>query len=420
MTPQFRKAVGAMANIPQWFAWTLKWDAAAGKFQKTPGVGHPVDVSIAANWTDYDKALATVARLDVPGSLTRYALGFRLTKGCGYFLFDLDKCVTDGNATDFAKAMIAGFSGSMLEYSSSERGVHIIGKCSDIEHRSMCKEFNMEFYTENRGICFGLGGAAWGSADSMHDTAVAQLVDRYFKPQPAGLPTIGAVPEYTGPFDDGELMAKFLDARPSAAATFGTKIGLPQLWRGECEKDSHHDMALASHLAFWTGRDAERVERLMLRSGLYREKWNEFRPQGGTYLRMTIQNACAQVSSVYISRVLAPPSPAPIPDTNVRTGDALMQRIFPPVQWALRDLIPQGTAILSAAPKSGKSWLVLQGCMAVSAGVPLWSGRDAEIQGDTLYLDLEGNDRRLQERISGLLRSFPANVSLEKFHYETE
>src|SRR3546814_4000685 len=48
------------------------------------------------------------------------------------------------------------------------------------------------------------------------------------------------------------------------------------------------------------------------------------------------------------------------------------------------------------------------------------SDLDPEAQGDTLYLDLEGNDRRLQERMTGLLKSFPAHTSLDRFFYETE
>src|SRR3546814_18155334 len=97
-----------------------------------------------------------------------------------------------------------------------------------------------------------------------------------------------------------------------------------------------------------------------------------------------------------------------------------MQRSFAPVQWAVRGLIPQGTEILSAPPKAGKSWLVLQACVAVAAGVPLWLGRDPDAQGDTLYLDLEGNDRRLQERMTGLLKSFPAPTSPDHFFYVSE
>jgi hypothetical protein len=221
-------------------------------------------------------------------------------------------------------------------------------------------------------------------------------------------------PEWRGPADDDALIERMLAARQSAAAAFGGKPSLQQLWRGEVGADdrSTADMALASHLAFWTGCDADRMTRLMWRSGLKRAKWNDHR----SYLAMTVNNACARCDVVFQEPLPTPPPVA----TNIRSGAALMQRTFSPVQWALRGLIPQGTEILSAPPKSGKSWLVLQACIAVAAGVPLWQGREAETQGDALYLDLEGSDRRLQERIGGLLKSFPPGTSLDRFFYETE
>lgn len=57
-------------------------------------------------------------------------------------------------------------------------------------------------------------------------------------------------------------------------------------------------MALCSSLAFWTGRNAEQMDRLFRRSGLMREKWD--RPQSGTtYGAITIQNAIQGCTSVY-------------------------------------------------------------------------------------------------------------------------
>src|SRR3546814_2476437 len=93
------------------------------------------------------------------------------------------------------------------------------------------------------------------------------------------------------------------------------------------------------------------------------------------------------------------PAPPPLPPvaTNVRSGAALMQRSFAPVQWAVRGLIPQGTEILSAPPKAGKSWLVLQACVAVAAGVPRSEEHTSEIQSlmrnsyDVLYLKKHTN-----------------------------
>src|SRR3546814_8693567 len=88
-----------------------------------------------------------------------------------------------------------------------------------------------------------------------------------------------------------------------------------------------------------------------------------------------------------------------------------MQRSFAPVQWAVRGLIPQGTEILSAPPKAGKSWLVLQACVAIAAGVPLWSGRDPEEQSDTLYLD---RSEEHTSELQSLMRNSYAVFCLKK------
>jgi hypothetical protein len=53
-------------------------------------------------------------------------------------------------------------------------------------------------------------------------------------------------------------------------------------------------MALASHLAFWTGKDCARIERIMLRSKLVRDKWDR-----EDYRHRTILNACKMQTHVY-------------------------------------------------------------------------------------------------------------------------
>ena len=67
-----------------------------------------------------------------------------------------------------------------------------------------------------------------------------------------------------------------------------------RLWRGEWEGEylsqSEADLALCAKLAFWTGRDAERMDRLFRQSGLYRPKWDEQRGSR-TYGEMTIATA---------------------------------------------------------------------------------------------------------------------------------
>ncbi|WP_449428317.1 AAA family ATPase [Rhodanobacter umsongensis] len=105
----------------------------------------------------------------------------------------------------------------------------------------------------------------------------------------------------------------------------------------------------------------------------------------------------------------------------------LMKRQFLPVQWAVRGILPEGVSILSGDPKIGKSWLLYQACIAVAAGRALWAGREPEIQGDTLMLALEDNDRRLQRRLATLLPFFATMKSrqfiyppVERLHLATE
>ncbi len=58
---------------------------------------------------------------------------------------------------------------------------------------------------------------------------------------------------------------------------------------------SSADAALASHLAFWTGKNHERMKTYMLGSGLVRDKWTKHK----NYLVMTIKNAVNNCTAVH-------------------------------------------------------------------------------------------------------------------------
>ena len=69
-------------------------------------------------------------------------------------------------------------------------------------------------------------------------------------------------------------------------------------WRGEYPSQSEADLALCSILAFWTGRDAERMDQLFRRSGLFRPKWDEHRGSR-TYGETTIATAIKRTHGVW-------------------------------------------------------------------------------------------------------------------------
>lgn len=78
-------------------------------------------------------------------------------------------------------------------------------------------------------------------------------------------------------------------------------------------------------------------------------------------------------------------------------GETLWDLEFGAQRFCIRGLLPQGLCILGGAPKIGKSWLMLDWCIRIARGEPIW-GLDT-IQGTTLYLCLEDTLQRVQHRV---------------------
>lgn len=74
-----------------------------------------------------------------------------------------------------------------------------------------------------------------------------------------------------------------------------------------------------------------------------------------------------------------------------------MTTVYKPIEFAVDCLIAQGLYILAGAPKIGKSWLSLDICLSVAKGQPVL-GQSTK-RGTALYLCLEGNFTRIQNRL---------------------
>jgi hypothetical protein len=103
------------------------------------------------------------------------------------------------------------------------------------------------------------------------------------------------------------------------------------------------------------------------------------------------------------------PRPAEVIAASSIDAADLLELDIPPLQWIVRDLIPEGTTVLAAPPKVGKSCLVYQVAVEVAVGGQLFD-RPVE-QGDVLYLALEDGKRRGQMRLRNALegRAMPRN-----------
>jgi hypothetical protein len=90
---------------------------------------------------------------------------------------------------------------------------------------------------------------------------------------------------------------------------------------------------------------------------------------------------------------------------NTITAKSLRTEKFAPVNFILPELMPEGVTLIVSKPKQGKSWMVLDLCIATTMN-RFTLGYLKPAQGDALFLALEDSKRRLQSRLGKLLPSF--------------
>ena len=104
-----------------------------------------------------------------------------------------------------------------------------------------------------------------------------------------------------------------------------------------------------------------------------------------------------------------------IPQSSVQIVSAteLLGMEFPQLQWAIDGILPEGSAVLAARPKIGKSWLVDDWALAIAEGA-LAMGKVKVARGQVLLLPLEDSRRRMQSRLRRLLhgRAHPALLDI--------
>lgn len=247
---------------------------------------------------------------------TGSGVGLVLTAEERLWCIDIDNCLqADGNWSPIAVELCDRLAGAYLEVSVSGRGLHIIGTGDLPPHGTRNGALGLELYSKGRFIAL-TGTHASGDMECDLTPVISAIATQYFPPSAGGSTdpsdwTDGPCEGYGGPTDDDELISRMLSVK-SAASAFGGAASPRDLWKanetalakafpdtGDRAYDaSRADAALAQHLAFWTGKDCDRMERLMLRSALAREKWEQ-RPE---YLRSTITRACGQQRDVAAGR----------------------------------------------------------------------------------------------------------------------
>lgn len=300
-------------SLEAWKSWN-QFIVCDGKIPvdpyKQPGdPGRKINPHDPNNWLPYDQAITLASMLGL-------GVGFVFTVNDPFWFLDVDHCrdPATGEYNPIAQQMLEVFKGAAVEISSSGDGLHFFG-CGEVpEHAKKNKQYGIEFYNEGRFVLL-TGNGAEGDVWLDWSAQVEWLVQSYFQPKGDSNGddwTDRPVPEWHGPEDDDVLIGKMLNQKGSAATIFGSKATLQQLFNNDVEAlarafpslnetdpydRSSADAALANHLAFWTGKNHERIKRIMWRSGLVREKWTKHK----SYLTTTISNAVAGCNNVYSS-----------------------------------------------------------------------------------------------------------------------
>jgi len=297
-----------MFNRPQWLNWFLQDKPGAPKPVKTP----LAPVNDPLRWIPYETAR----------TIDPEHIGFVLTADDPYFCIDLDHAWNGSEWSALSQAVVAMFPGAYVEVSYSGDGLHIIGQGTLPDgfgtRGAPPHHAEIECYTHLRYIAI-TGTHATGNPDTPCD--LARFAHAYLAPAGAvdaeGWTTAPCA-EHTPIADDNELVRKMLTARASAATAFGGKASPMDLWNNvvpvladtwPSQTDEYDrsaaDAALAAHLAFWTGKNCARIERLMRMSALVRPKWDDHK----SYMARTITGACAQCSKVYTGGAAVTPFP---------------------------------------------------------------------------------------------------------------
>lgn len=238
------------------------------------------------------------------------------------------------------------------------------------------------------------------------------ILDKYMKRPMQSTQETAPMPGTPVNISDHELLDKAMNAKNGALFT--------ALWNGDCSGYPSHseaDQALCNLLAFWTGKDAARMDTLFRQSGLMREKWDR-KQSGTTYGAMTIQKAISKVYTPLQERPQGTQATAmPADDTNIQEGqempqeeqqaqksatqlfDDFMAKIqteaYKPIQTGMPafdkllggGILRQSLVILTAAPGIGKTAFAQQVFEAMA------------MQGaDVLFLNLEMSREQLIAR----------------------
>ncbi|WP_263018124.1 phage NrS-1 polymerase family protein [Natronobiforma cellulositropha] len=288
----------ALAERAQWICWRA--EARGGKQTKVPvdpSTGGFASTTDDGTWADLESALACASTDAADG------IGFVFTAVDPFVGVDLDDCRDpETGAALWPAEQIIDRLDSFTEVSPSGTGYHVILEGDLPRGRNRRGSVEMydqaRFFTVTADHVEGAPRSVRARQDALEAVhaeyvAIDERPDRSTEIDAGSDTDSGSPPSLD--LEDEELLER------ARAAKNGEKF--ERLWRGSTQgyaSGSEADMALCYLLAFWTGRDRTRIDRLFRESGLMREKWDDVHyADGSTYGEKTVERAIANTTDIY-------------------------------------------------------------------------------------------------------------------------
>lgn len=289
----FNEIPSELKARPQWILW--KYEERNGKKTKVPyqASGEPAQANNRSTWGTFATAVKFYIDRDYDG------IGFVFSRQDNYIGIDIDNCVDGGIINPFATEIIETID-SYTEFSPSEKGIHIIIK-GNLPQSVMGTgrkntQHGLEIYSYGRYFTF-TGNRENSNEVYERTDELAEVFEKYF--------------------DDSDIkdrvnLADFEndDIKHSNEQLwemmYRSKAGdeIRSLYNGNLINDDHSssDLTMCNHLAFWTGKSANRMDAMMRESGLMRDKWDVIHhtDTGETYGERTIAMAISSTPTTIL------------------------------------------------------------------------------------------------------------------------
>lgn len=386
-------------NIPLLLKEKNTWCVWDKKIPYNPTTCKNAKTNDITTFSDFDTAYNTYVSKCYDG------IGFGLFHNIG--VIDIDHCIDEaGHINELAKKIIE-LMNSYTEISPSGKGVHIMFYTSNFKYDTDTYYINnhkigLEIYLPkmtNKYITV-TGNRINNNDLSYCDDELKNILDMYMHReekqnclQPINCDTSPVDYLSIGLLKDKKLISYWNGNRPK-------------------QSESENDAGFMAKLLYWTNGDIDKAIKAFLNSPYTSQKDEEHKNKvlRKDYLINTARTVMPNTTAVLDNLKFEAEKQKMKKSQNLISARDLQNMDLPPTQYLVDNILPVGTTIISAPPKSGKSWFVMQMGVAIACEKPFLN--NPTHQTGVLYLALEDNENRLQERINKVLKFTEAPTNL--------